>query len=288
MKFRFFLLMAICALFISCQKENTVNPQPPPPGVPASPDSTFLRQFIGYDGSTSTEIENQKFEYDEYLRLKSITSWKRIKNIVTSQYEKNVDTILFFYTGPKVTMQVTYRKIYDMSNTLLKKFETRRTYIYNMSGDIMSDTTKTVGYSTQYRDFVYLSPNEINVSYNSGSTHYEDHYILNYSSGNNVIEYLNGIKVLEGKFDDKHNPFNKLRPVNTFFDANQYSSNSLMYFGPMQSNIITQKLYSLSTFNLTYAVSCNYTYRNDGFPLTVNETYTVPLNFQVNGKFIYY
>lgn len=289
-KIPFIYIVAIGMLAVGCQKsglgdgfDNNI----------LTPDSSYLRQYIGYEGTSTTEVANEKYEYDAELRLKSIISWRRTLDIVTSQMNQYRDTITFHYNGSSQT-PIGYKSSwnqYDDANTLLTYGGSIRRVGYTSDGKISYDTTvsQTSG-NISYRRFVYESASLIKEYRKSSAAGAESEIVLNLISlpGNKWEQFFNGVKNVECTLDDKKHPFKKLQPVASFFDVNYPYPNDLVLTGPSKNNILAFKLYSAASSTLLFEMNNTYTYRSDGYPVTVSKMYTIPFNWHVTGKFFYY
>ena len=289
-KIPFLYIVAIGMLAVGCQKSGLGDGSD---NNILTTDSSYLRQYIGYEGTSTTEVANEKYEYDAELRLKSIISWRKNLDIVTSQMRQYRDTIIFHYDGSSQT-PIGYNSSlaqYDDANTLLTYGGSIRRVGYTGDGKVSYDTTvsQTSG-NISYRRFVYESASLIKEYRKSSAAGVESEIILNLVSlpGNKLEQFFNGVKNVECTLDDKKHPFKKLRPISVFFDVNYPYPNDLVLFGPSKNNILAFKLYSAASSTLLFEMNNTYTYRSDGYPVTVSKMYTMPFNWHVTGKFFYY
>jgi hypothetical protein len=267
------LTVLVLLLFYSCQREVSeiiTTPPPPPPTNPgAIPDSMLIEKFIRLGFYTDDTIQVAVFEYD---------SKKRISKWVESDYYfgpvPDLRSQQFFYNGNDTLPNKIIYHYTDASSTYGDT-----AYFKYANGIVIRDSTVSYNltngryYGTDIRAYTL---NGSNTFLQTWSTRPPDMttYVAGWS-GTFFKTYQNGNITVqddttlysstygdrlhqEVTYDDKPNPLYQLEARSPILNKYTYQKNNFKTLKTWDDPAILQSNYRFT-----------YTYRADGFPLTV-------------------
>jgi hypothetical protein len=287
---RILFIVILVVLFFSCSPPG-IGPNPPGNPPPPTGDSTLLYKFIGYNSTHHPDTAiTETYYYDINKRVSSIVGRQQFHNPPLGP-SVQYDTLQFFYNGNDSLPQRIIHKIGQVTFPGPQYNQTNVHKIgYDGSGRIIFDTTFIGGQNPleEYRRYIYMSSTSIR-QYSKdgvGGNEVQSDYQLSYSGNNLFQQNTDGLLTYQLTFDNKVSPFSKVKGAHFFFPyIVPYSSNDLFIYRFSRNNITESRYYIYGPAPTTVIRSYSYTYRSDGFPLTMDRTGS---NNVSKGVFIYY
>ena len=273
MKVRFLVIfLPFVFAIVSCQREvdgtidRTTNP--------VTNDSIYLKQYVEKD-ITAAPGSDTIYKYDFYY-----DNAKRISGYLLTEYNynplmKSYTDVKYYYNGNDTLPFKTTMHIQDAGLSYLDT-----TFYFYSNGKVAADSIifyRENNHELLYTNSTNFTPSGVNVFVRIRRVNYlpgtpivsVDSGLVNITTaGGNISTQTSPIGLLFGgysnfTYDNKVNPFYR---IDTHYPVMGFS-----LFDVQKNNFLSDKTGS-DPSNLYYHFTITYTYRSDGYPVTLNKT----------------
>lgn len=300
------LLVVLAVIgFASCSTDPGAIPVDPAPPYTSPKDSTFLASVQAVLDNSS-KVFVQQFYYDSKKRLSLVASEKKPSGslVGTPVYSKELDSLYYTYASATDTLVTGILKkfySYDNLGQLTGNAIVRYVFWYDNTGRIAGDSTIVNGGTgsgyIELTNYTYTAPGVVNVfskSITPGTGVQTSNWTLSlqYDNRNNLLRQVQPGIQRDYVYSNFISPFKKIIKLGYSFTPVLYAFNMNPLLQLPYASATTLGVSSSHSNTSPPTVvnsSMTYTYRNDGYPLTVNFLPVVqgPSNL-VSATFAYY